>query len=479
MLVQFSVENFLSFDHRVVFSMTASSDTSHPSHLINVEGFRRSPLLRGAALYGANGAGKSNLLKAVAFARNLIVEGTRPERLIPVIPFRLREGERPSRFQFHFIVNDRLYDYGFVIDNRKVNEEWLYATALEKGAREYKLFERTAMDNETHINFGGALTGKRQLRFVGQGTRPNQLFLTEAIERNIVEIEPVWLWFKETLMVLTADAESEGLPILAHLEQGVIEFITEFMKVADITIRKIDTEQHPVDFDRDFPAMAKAERESIKEKCQTVIGEAIFSIQTLTGTRYLYCRSDEAPMLIRFLMYRQSTGGKDVPFEFEEESEGTQRLMHLLPRLGLLQSEEPQVIMLDELERRLHTHLSRRFIQATFDTPRAETQFIFTTHDTNLLDLELLRRDEIWFVEKDKSGASNPYSLAEFKVRPDLQIEKGYLNGRFGAIPFFGDLSRIGLEGGKGFVRRRPLSCLFNAENCLTAKSMSETPACL
>jgi len=141
------------------------------------------------------------------------------------------------------------------------------------------------------------------------------------------------------------------------------------------------------------------------------------------------------------VLLRMKHVGKDgrlVEFNMDEESDGTQRLINLVPALFMLKQNPDQVLIVDELDRRLHPFLSRFFIQAALDSDEEHrhNQLIVTTHDTNLLDLDLLRRDEIWFVEKDESGASHLYALAEFKTRPDLKIEKGYLNGRFGAVPF-------------------------------------------
>jgi AAA15 family ATPase/GTPase len=151
------------------------------------------------------------------------------------------------------------------------------------------------------------------------------------------------------------------------------------------------------------------------------------------------------PLLVSLLPLHRAAGGHSVKFEMWEESEGTQRLIHLLSFLFALKKGPEQVFVVDELDRRLHPLLSRLLIQtilAAEDRGR-HNQIIFTTHDTNLLDLDLLRRDEIWFAEKDAGGASHLYSLAEFRTRADLKIEKGYLNGRFGAIPFIGDVHRL------------------------------------
>jgi AAA15 family ATPase/GTPase len=147
---------------------------------------------------------------------------------------------------------------------------------------------------------------------------------------------------------------------------------------------------------------------------------------------------------MRLRIKHRSEDGNLVDFSMEEESEGTQRLIHLVPSLFILKQDSEIVVFLDELDRRLHPLLSRYFVETAINCRAKGNQLVFTTHDTNLLDLDLLRRDEIWFIEKDSQGASSCYSLAEFKIRPDLKIEKGYLNARFGAIPFLGDIQNLG-----------------------------------
>jgi AAA15 family ATPase/GTPase len=156
-------------------------------------------------------------------------------------------------------------------------------------------------------------------------------------------------------------------------------------------------------------------------------------------------RKNAAGKLVLLKLLLQHRGDNNVlaNFDMDLESDGTARLIHLVPLLFEVSFGRERVLIIDELDRRLHPHLSRMVVETALQC-HGDSQIIFTTHDTNLLDLSLFRRDEIWFVEKDKGGSSHIYSLAEFKVRPDLQIEKGYLNGRFGAIPFVGDIRSLG-----------------------------------
>lgn len=191
--------------------------------------------------------------------------------------------------------------------------------------------------------------------------------------------------------------------------------------------------------------MPKTVRENFLEKLAGADDDSVAMIENTRGKRYLLVKSEGGQLsLIQLKTQHRHEDGHLIDFTIEEESEGTQRLINLVPCIFLLKEETEKVIFLDELDRRLHPLLSRCFVQAAIDCREKSNQLIFTTHDTNLLDLDLLRRDEIWFVEKNQQSVSNLYSLAEFKIRPDLKIEKGYLNGRFGAIPFFGDPQNLG-----------------------------------
>ena len=191
MLLQFLVENYRSFQHRAVLNLAPVKSRIHPEHILVSE--NNGPKIRAlplAVFYGANAAGKSNFIRAVDFARNLIIEGTKGENSIGAVPFRLDSNSResPSRFEFVLKHDGVLYTYGFVVTDREVREEWLFATF---DRREIRLFERTTEEGKARIEFGPGLAPRREekkrLHFVAAGTRPNQLFLTEANERNVSE----------------------------------------------------------------------------------------------------------------------------------------------------------------------------------------------------------------------------------------------------------------------------------------------------
>ncbi len=447
MLVQFSVENFLSFDEEQVFSMVAVGGDQHPTHLVPDVPRKGESLLRAAALYGANGAGKSNLVQAIRFAKNLIVDGTRGTQNIPVRPFKLgNEASRPSKFEFIIKTQGVLYNYGFRLDAVRIHEEWLYATPSKQ---EVKFFERTTSeDGRADVEVGPALSGrsskqKQFLEFVAQGTRPNQLFFTQAIENNVDVLRSISEWFQYSCLILSAEATSRDVEGRAHTDKSFIGFLSRFLCAADTGIEIVTTEEVPFDFERYVPEMLEKQREEVRAVVAQMPGNFMTTVRSATGERYALRRNDQGePILVLFNMQHRSKDGSHIPFDIHEESDGTQRMIHLLPAMFSLHEDEERVLIIDELDRRLHPLISRLVVEAAL-AGRNQSQLIFTTHDTNLLNLDLLRRDEIWFAEKDKEGASHLYSLAEFKTRADLKIEKGYLNGRFGAIPFIGDIHRL------------------------------------
>jgi len=457
MLVQFSVKNFMSFDTEQVLSMVATeSDPQHPSHLVPGEAHKGGTALRAAALYGPNASGKSNLVKAIGLARDLIVNGRRGEQATGMRPFRLgtKQADKFSKFEFVVRTQDKLYNYGFRLSARRVEEEWLYAT-LNK--REVVLFQRTtADDGKVNVEPGPEMRGKTKeqaqfLQFIAQGMKPNQLFLTEAAERNVATVKPLMDWFQNALVLIEAEPRAEGLEIIAHEDNTLTGFLSSVLQAAGTGISAVETEEVPFILARGIPDIPEEQREDLLNKLSKADDNAIAQVEVSDGRRYfLQKKADGEITSIRLRMQHQTEQSRPVYFTMDEESDGTQRLIHLIPALRMLKNAPEKTVILDELDRRFHPHLSRLFLQAALDCDpqHTQSQLIFTTHDTNLLDLDLLRRDEIWFVEKDARGASSLYSLAEFKVRPDLQIEKGYLNGRFGAIPFISDINHLGWTAG-------------------------------
>jgi uncharacterized protein len=431
----------------------ANSDLSHAEHLaVDVAGKGKS-LLPVAAIYGANAAGKSNLIKAITFAQDLIIEGTRSHQAIHIPTFKLGDySKKPSKFEFVFTHQQSLYSYGFTLNSSQILEEWLYGVPANK-KKEICYFNRvTSESKKSTVEYGAILRGKSNkdkqfLDFIAKGTRPNQLFLTEAIERNVSSLLPVSNWFSEVLIIIPAESWPVGLEIGIQNDEGFKKLLSDFLKSSGTGIHSIEAEETGFDFDNYLSSMSINEQEEIKHFLANANEDSRLMI-FMAGNKkyYLFKKSQNQLVLIRLKINHRNEFGQLTEFSIDEESEGTQRLIDLMPALSMLKDSDEKVIFIDELDRRLHPLLSRRFLEFCLQSfPEGDrNQLIFTTHDTNLLNLDILRRDEIWFVEKNPQGSSSLYSLAEFKIRPDLKVDKGYLNGRFGAIPFFGDVDKLG-----------------------------------
>lgn len=449
MLIQFIVENFLSFKDETVFNLIATKDKKHPDHINRNNKLNpKANILKIAAIYGANASGKSNLINSIEFARDFIIYGTRGDETIPTVPFRLNSEtiRKPSKFQFIFHYDNQIYDYGFVVDKHKIFEEWLFV----KQNRYYKkMFERiTTKSGKNKYEFGPSLVKKssknKHMRYgyEMEGTRINQLFLTEAFNRNIHELDPIMHWFKYTLVILSPNSRYSALELRAKQDRNFNRFLCRLLKIADTGIENVSTDVENLDFNKQFPDMP----ENLEIQIRDGLNNDKSILVSDGEKQYAISKTDDDKLiLIKLKMQHKDTHGNFIDFKFEEESEGTQRLVHLAPAFAdLLESEK--VYLIDELDRRLHPVLSKSLIELYLDVhvKKDNRQLIFVTHESNLLDLEHFRRDEIWFVEKDKNGASHVVSLSDFKIRSDLDIKNGYLKGRFGAIPLIGDVERLG-----------------------------------
>ena len=284
---------------------------------------------------------------------------------------------------------------------------------------------------ETSVSFKGLKfknsKEKQFLEFVCRGTRANQLFLTSAIKQNVKQFDKIYDWFAEKLVVVFPESKFSGLEITIARDQQFSEALTEFFSNTHTGIAKVCFQEVEVNH-IDIPPYILSDLEEN-------LGEGYGVIASIPrGSRYLFTK-DESNILKAFALatVRQDSNGKEIYFDVGDESDGTQRLLDIFPAFYEMTKKE-RIYVVDEIERSLHPNLVQQFLRLFLNsTPKG--QLIVTTHESNLLDFDLLRRDEIWFMEKTKSGASTIYSLEEFAPRSDFDIQKGYLLGRYGGIP--------------------------------------------
>ena len=442
MLLQFAVQNFLSIHDKVVLSALADESVAHrPGQLIDGPGGLK--VLRVIALYGANAAGKSNVLKALEFARERVVTGLGAHAPIPTRPFRFAT-DATSTFEFEFVVDGIHHSYGFELSQARVESEWLL---VHRAGEETLVCERTAATTPGEapsLEIGPALEGAANeveiLRVIAATVRENQLLLQEAEGRRVKVLDRVAGWFRDGVAIRGQEVsiETDLLGALSESEE-LLGFCSRLLSEAGTGVAEVRVEKpNPPDNDAIAPTQIKIINTKKSEKRQEM---ALRIAREWTGKL-------AQPRLV---FHHTPPNANILPFSTDEESDGTLQLLNLSPLLYALTHPDDalQVACVDELDRSLHPNLSRFVLQAVLEaSPRSAGQLIFATHDTNLLDLNLLSPDSIWFVEKKTTGASHLYALSEFK--PDQLehlksgLEEGYLQGRFGAVPFLGDPRRLG-----------------------------------
>lgn len=440
MLIKFSASNILSFNEKIEFNMTAGRSTSLRSHIVKEKSGNTPRILKGGIFYGANAAGKSNFVKAIRFAKKLVTEGTMADSIIPIKYFKLDKSKygKPSKFEFEFMHNNTIYAYGFFLDSRLVLEEWLFEVGK---TTEKKLFHRkTSMQGKVKVDFKVKFkkkADKQFLGFVAQGTRPNQLFLTEAQTRNVQYFSAPYDWFKNSLEILSPHSRITGLAPSFKIDKDFYEQFQKTLIALDTGIDSLVTKE--IDLEKDIVEIPKELKEKISKKLKKEHTIAIVRGPNRRQYTVMRGKNNELIALKLLAAHKIKNSNEIIYFELNEESDGTNRLIDLIPALHNLTKGE-KVFIVDEIDRSLHPNLTYKLFDFFFKSSKGiKSQFIATTHDSNLLTLGLFRRDEIWFIEKNKFGESKIYSLEEFKPRYDKNIKKGYMLGRFGAIPIIHD----------------------------------------
>jgi len=432
MLIQFSVANFLSINDKVTLDLTATSLTERENdNVVIVDKLR---LLKGVAIYGANASGKSNILTALRFVDNFVSTSTKgnDEDEIPVEGFRLnKENNRtPSFFEMIFLTNDTRYRYGFEITNKIIISEWLYSLPIGKRT-ERLLFIRDKDDIEVTRHFPEGAK-------VAEQTRSNALLLSVSSQFNGPIAKIIMRWFYRFRSISTTheityeDVTSEFLLSKDEDDVFIKKNILELLKAADLQIEDIQVNEYELTSDmlpKEMPEELKKVILSDKNKGKPE--------RNITIIKNIY--DDEIKQ------------HRKVRFDLEDdESEGTKRLFRLAgPIIHSLIGGF--VLAVDEFDSQLHPLLTRALVRLFnhSDYNKNGAQLIFSTHDTNLLSSGLLRRDQIYFTEKNINGSTDLYSLADYilddgnKVRKDSSFEADYFKGKYGAVPFIGGLGKL------------------------------------
>lgn len=404
MLLEFSITNFLSFKEKNTFSMIASKDKEHDDNYVSVG---NDNILKSTAIYGANASGKSNLFKIIALISSMIMRSNiySPNVKLPIIPFKLDKEtvNSPSEFEIKFLVDSIRYIYGFKADSDNIYEESLF---YYPNGRPVKIFERKNID-EYSFN----ASDEKKLNDIKEKNTHNKFFLSTATNWNYEKTIPAFNFLTETLgVVLSYDQlNNYSYNRYCHDENTELEsFALNFLEKADFNISGYNVVEEKITEDK-LIGMPDIVRTFVK------VDSSIYKINT-----------------------KHIINGNEFILDITEESMGTQVVFSFIPVLKDV-LDNGKVLIIDEFDKSLHPFIVKYFVEIfnDVDLNKNNAQLIFNTHDTNLLDLEILRRDQIWFIEKSNiDAASTAYPLDDFSVRKTENVEKGYLLGRYGAIPF-------------------------------------------
>jgi len=448
MLLSFSASNYRSFREEQTLNLFASKRLAPPGsgQCCKVPGVDQH-VLRTASLYGANGAGKSNLVRAIRQLEKLVCTGTDRDEPLPHDPFKLdgTSQESPTTFEVQFLQDEEVFRYGICFDRTRIVEEWL---GVYERKRERSLFTRTTSDEgQVRVELGPAASGANgtpQLKALALAAhRGNQPFLAEVLDRDEPGVQGARLrgvvdWFEKRLKIIEPNASFVALIDKLESDEAFADFAGSFLREASTGISNLEIESHPI-----LESQLRALPPDALGKVEDGSAAGRFVLRPRLGEEIVKGPGDEVFTYRRIMASHGEAGGEHTSLPLSEESDGSQRLLNLLPALHEL-GTQGGVFVIDELERSMHPTLARKFVEFFSRAgTQSHSQLIFTTHESNLLDLDLMRRDGIWFCEKDGAGATHLYSLAEFKVRNDLRIDKGYLAGRFGAIPFLGGIDQL------------------------------------
>lgn len=427
MIISFSVENWMSFQERTTFSMAASRERQHNERIPRLDKFQ-TRLLPIAAIYGGNASGKTNFFKALNFMKWMVINGPHLDGMIPIEPFLLDEDHvnQPSRFSIEILADENIYEFSFSATREAIVEEKLVKIS---SSSEVTLYHR--IDGKP--NFDDSLISDQPLNFAFKGTRDNQLFITNSVSQKITTFISIYNWFKNNLTLIAPDSRFASFENFLEEKHPLSSIMTDVLSQLDTGITHLGGEAIPLD---NLPISVNLKNKIMED---TKEGKTTHLMDYSKNKRFVFTYHDNKLTAKKLVSFHSRPDGSEVQFEINQESDGTQRLIDLLPAfLELSAQSSNKVFIIDEVDRSLHTLLIRNLLEAYLANCSSKTraQVLITTHDVSLMDQHLFRRDEMWIAERDNSGVSTLFSFSEYKdVRYDKDVRKSYLQGRLGGIP--------------------------------------------
>jgi abortive phage resistance protein-like protein len=445
MLIRFQIKNLYSFEEETEFNLLTNDSELLPHHKKHLNGI---DFLRMTAIYGANASGKSNFVKAIDLLQKMVKTG----KIVGdsnAYKFKLSKETlaQPISLGIELLTNGKMYYYTITFEHNQILNEALIETFKEGEDR--IVFERTLVEGTQKIPFvGGEVIDERERMFLDLLSEKllgkNQLLLTFFTQYNLreyVDIHNVFGWFLNTLVVLYPSFKVNGMVHLFDTDSKIRDFINTFIPNLSTGIENFYIKTDTIE--KTFPNIDEEEkRELVDElKKESDKGIAFYDRHTREEVA-IVLNEDDTLSTKRLFMEHLGKDGYKVRFPLRLESDGTKRLLEYAPLISDVINNE-RVYIVDEIERSIHPMMIKELIKKISSDTTAKGQLIFTTHESCLLDQEILRPDEIWFTQKDMGGATQMYSLSDFNISNTATVENDYLNGRYGGIPFLSNLKEL------------------------------------
>lgn len=438
MLLRYIVENFKSIGKGIEFTMFPTKDIKDKKFISTLKTRNGNwEVLKRAAFFGPNASGKSNFIKSLAFVKNFILEGQLSEKTIRIEQFKgnLEELDNKSVFQFMMYIDGEVYEYGFVIDRKQVYEEWLMILTEDDLEPIFK--RETNKDGVTMIElnegskrfFNEDESEVARVLIKGFSEKQKNLLYLSKLNENANDIgSKIIDWFKR-IQIIFPTTKVQALPIRIKQDNLLREFISKKLESLDTGVINVTVSEEKNNLDE------IKEKLKLPEKIVQDIEDTEHGIVVLNGKYYIFIEENGEKSFGQ-LKFEHKLENKIVDFDIDDESDGTQRVIDLLPMLFRLEEKKNSMYFIDELDRSLHTKISKYLIQYFLEANEGfNNQLFFTSHDINLLTLDDLIQDEIWFIEKNRFGETKIKPFSNFLLEEGQNTLKDYINGRFGAIP--------------------------------------------
>lgn len=444
MLLRFTIKNVFSVGHQREFNtMPNKRRGTLMHHIYNECDFE---FLKMASIYGANGSGKSNIIKSLRLIQALVTNTKHPYGLLDTT-FKFGN-EKDQLLAIEYIEDGIPFYYAMILNEDRIAVEELYISGLGKNDDKLIYERRTDENNKTSIMFmdefeninDNQVLKKILLQEFVKPDKPVMKLLSRRDNELLEPIKKAYKWFDETLQIITPEAQISILPHKMDVDPEFKKYVTQMMCSFNLGITDIKTDKIELDevlgLENSNEDIEKIKKDLMREP------ETVISMRDKQKNEIVFVNENDKIMVKRLTVGHTGDDDKTVYFDIEEESDGTRRMLDYVPALRYIVFA-PRVFVIDEIERSIHPLLIKEVVEKFSRDKNTRGQLIFTTHETNLLDQSIFRQDEIWFTEKDNNGSTDLYSLNDFKEHNSIDIQKGYLSGRYGSIPFLGNLKDL------------------------------------